>query len=102
MGRNGGGRSASSCHSKGKFRGYHACWREGQICKRQSNREERFTLATRPPLLLLLAVNSRGIAPAFPSGPPPPSGVLTLAGLTSGLQKAKSAELVTRAQTCVI
>lgn len=31
----GGGRSASSCHSKAKFRGYRACWREGPICRRQ-------------------------------------------------------------------
>lgn len=31
----GGGRSASSCRSKGKFRGYRACWREGPICRRQ-------------------------------------------------------------------
>lgn len=31
----GGGSSASSCHSKAKFRGYRTSWREGPMCRRQ-------------------------------------------------------------------
>lgn len=39
----------------------------------RSNREERFTLAARPPLYCRRLIP--GNAPAFPSAPPPPSPV---------------------------
>lgn len=55
----------------------------------RSNREERFTLATRPLLLLLQAVNSRAPLLLLPPCPLPHPPELNLVGVTPGPQEAK-------------